>query len=52
MVMYSAEEYALDWYFKGTGKFKDYNNLKYIYAVNYDNEEERTDFYKQKCKLN
>ena len=42
-------------YIKGTGKFKDYNNLKCVYAVNYlndGNQEERTGFYKQKCKLN
>ena len=42
-------------YIKGTGKFKDYNNLKCVYAVNYlndGNQEERTGFYKQKCKVN
>ena len=41
-------------YIKGTGKFKNYNKLKCVYAVNYlndGNEEERTGFYKQKCKL-
>ena len=42
-------------YIKGTGKFKDYNNLKCVYAVNYlndGNQEERTGFYKQKFKVN
>ena len=42
-------------YIKGTGKFKDYNNLKFVYAVNYlndGNQKERTGFYKQKCKVN
>ena len=42
-------------YIKGTGKFKNYNKLKCVYAVNYlndGNEKERTGFYKQKCKLN
>ena len=42
-------------YLKGKGKFKDYNNLKCVYAVNYlndGNKEERTGFYKQKYKLN
>ena len=39
-------------YLGGTGKFKDFINLKCLYAVNYlkDNSlEERTGFYKQKC---
>lgn len=39
-------------YLGGTGKFKDFINLKCFYAVNYlknDSLEERTGFYKQKC---
>ena len=42
-------------YIKGTGKFKNYYNFNCVYAVNYlkdGNEEERTGFYKQKCKRN